>query len=246
VPATAVQDWTSTTTTTATPATLSLNFGTAATAGTTLLVAVNSDATVATPAGYTSLVSSVHNAGCYLFGKIAAGGETGVTVTPSVAASTCLAIAEIANLSGAAITNRLDQTASAGASSGSFTWSTGTTGTTTLADEYAVAVWGYTAATTTGTDFTTGGGGKWINQTNGFTELLDIGTTKATGTNVGLCLAVRDLSATGAIESTATELNSQATPCETWVATFKAAAIVPVSPRPIRVYSQAVNRAGNY
>lgn len=246
MPATAVQDWTSTTTTTTTPASLAITLGAAATAGNTLLVAVNSDATVTTPAGYTSLVSSVHNAGCYLFGKVATGGETGVTVSPTVSASTCVAIAEIGNLSGAAITNRLDQTASAGASSGSFTWSTGTTATTAQADEYAVAVWGYTAATTTGTDFTNGGGNKWINQTNSYAEKLDVGTTKAAGTNVGLCIAVRDLSATGAAESTATELNNQATPCETLIATFKASAAVATPPRPVRVYSQATNRAGNY
>jgi len=224
VPATAVQDWTSTTTTTTTPATCTLTFGSAATAGTTLLVAVNSDATVGTPSGYTSLVSSIHNAGCYLFGKVAAGGETSVTVTPSVSASTCVAMAEIGNLSGAAIANRLDVSTSNGAASAAFTWSTGTTGTTAQADEYAVAVWGYSAAVGTGSDFTTGGGNKWINQTNGFTEKLDVGTTKAVNTNVGLCIAVKDLSSTGTVESTVTELNSQATPAETLIATFKASA----------------------
>jgi hypothetical protein len=226
MPATMVQDWTSANTgATASPANVTVNLGATATAGNTLLVVVNSDATVNTPSGYTPLVSSIHNAGCYLFGKVAAGSETGVTATPTTAASTCVAIAEIGNLTGAAIANRLDVTASAGSSTGSATWSTGTTGTTAQADEYAVAVWGYTASVGVGSDFTNGGGNKWINHTNSFVEKLDIGTSKASATNVGICIAVKDLSATGTVESTVTELNSQGTPCETLIATFKAAGV---------------------
>src|ERR1044072_4583327 len=158
--ATVVQDWVSNTNGTAATTSVTVNLGATATSGNTLIVAVNSDNTVTTPSGYTSLVSSVHNAGCYLFAKIAAGTETGVTVSPSASASTCVAITEIAGLTGATIANRLDQSTSNGSSSSSGTRSTGTTGTTSQADEYAVAVWGYSAGTGNPA-FTAGGGNKW-------------------------------------------------------------------------------------
>lgn len=224
VPATVVQDWVSATTgSAASPASLTVNLGVTATAGNTLLVAVTSDATVSTPTGYTSLVSSIHNAGCYLFGKVSAGSETGVTVTPAVAASTSVAIAEIGGLSGATIANQLDQTVSNGTSTGQNTRSTGTTGTTSQADEYAVAVWGYTASVTVA-DFTAGGDSKWISQSNSFVEKVDVGTTKTSGTNVGVCVGVLALAATGTVESTAALLNTRSVPAESLAATFKVAA----------------------
>lgn len=225
--ATVVQDWVSATTgSAASPSNVSVllgGSGTPATADNTLIVAVNSDATVGTPAGYTPIVSSIHNAGCYLFAKIAAGGETGVTVTPAVAASTSVAIAEFGNLTGATIAARVDATASGGSSTGQNTRSTGTTGGTVQADELAVAVWGYSASTAP-TDFAAGGGNKWVSQTNSFTEKIDTGTTKTSGTNVGLCVAVKDLSATGTVESTGTLLNANSVPGESLIATFKASA----------------------
>lgn len=227
MPATVVQDWASATTgTTASPANATVQLsgtGTPATAGNLLLVAVNSDATVATPSGYTLIASSIHNAGCYLYGKVAAGGETGVTVTPNVAASTSVAIAEIGNLSGATVANILDKTASNGTGTGQNTRSTGTTAGTVQADEYAVAVWGYSANTASfPADFGSGGNNKWSAQTNSFTEKIDVGTTKSSATNVGLCIAVKDLSSTGTVESTATVINSNSIPAESLLATFKA------------------------
>jgi hypothetical protein len=224
VPATVVQDWVAATTgSAASPASASVNLGATATAGNTLLVAVTSDATVSTPPGYAPLASSIHNAGCYLFGKVAAGSETGVTVTPSVAASTSVAIAELGGLSGATIANRLDQAVGNGSGTGQNTRSTGTTGTTAQADEYAVAVWGYSASVAVA-DFTAGGGGKWVGESNGFVEKVDAGTTKTAGTNVGVCVAVLALAAVGTAESTATLLNSRSVPAESLIATFKVAA----------------------
>lgn len=230
MPATAVQDWVSADTgTTAGPTTVTVNLGVTATASNVLLVAVNSDATVNTPAGYTSLVSSIHNAGCYLFGKVAAGSETGVTVTPTVAASTCVAIAEIGGLLAAVIASILDKTASGGSSTGANTRSTGTTAGTVQADEYAVAVWGYSATVGAGgvPNFITGGSNKWSGQTNSFVEKVDAGTTKTSGTNVGLCIAVKDLGSTGTVESTATAISTDTPPAESIVATFKVAAVAP-------------------
>lgn len=221
MPATVVQDWVSVDTgDTASPTSATVDLGVAATAGNTLLVAVNADFTVSAPSGYTQLASSVHNAGCYLFGKIAAGGETGVTVTPDSAVSMGVAIAEIGGLSGATITDQLDQVATGGSSSGATTRSTGTTGTTAQDDEYAVAVWGYSAGQGT---YAGGGGDKWSGQTNGFVEKLDVGSTKLTGTNAGLCVAAANLSAAGTVESTAST-GAVSTPAESMVATFKVAA----------------------
>lgn len=55
----------------------------AASAGDLLVVGVNSDTTVTTPSGYTAAQTDVGNQGCYVFYKVAAGGETAVTITTS-------------------------------------------------------------------------------------------------------------------------------------------------------------------
>src|SRR6476469_7360239 len=212
-----VQDWTFADTGTATsPANVTLTLGGATTAGNKLLMAVNSDATVATPAGWTLIVSSIHNAGCYLFAKKTLGGETAFTVTPGSAASTCVGVAEYDGFIGATIATAQDQTQTNGSATGAATRSTGTTATTTLADEYAIAIWGYSASQVI---YVNGGANKCSAQTNSFVEKGDVGTTKTTGTNVGLCVAVKTLTATGTAESTATTANSP--PAESVIATFK-------------------------
>lgn len=221
--ATIVQAWTFATSGAGTPATQSVNLpGGAATAGNTLLVAATGDATIATPSGYTSVQSSVHNAGMYLFAKIADGSETGVTVTPSVSAAVCVGIAEIGNLTGALITDRIDQTATNGTSSGVASRSTGTTGTTAQNDEYAVALIGYSASQVV---LPNGGSNQLASFSNSFAEVSggDVGTTKGTGTNVGLCVATKDLSATGTVETTGTYATIVSS-TEALVATFKVAA----------------------
>jgi hypothetical protein len=222
-----VQDWVFADTGTATsPTNVTVNLGVAATAGTTLLAAVNSDATVSTPSGWTLIASSIHNAGCYLFAKLAAGGETGITVTPDVAAATCVGIVELTGMSGANIAAQTDVTATNGSAAGSTTRSTGTTATSTSADEYAVALWGYSASQGI---YPAGGANKWSGQTNSFTEKGDQGTTKSTGTNVGLCVAVRVLTSTVTVESTA-GTGSDAPPSESLVATFRILASSDLTP----------------
>jgi len=216
-----VQDWVFADTADTTPASVSVNLGLAATAGTTLLVAVNSDATVNTPSGWTLVVSSIHFAGCYLFAKIAAGGETGVTATPTSSASTCVGIAEVSGFVGANVAAQTDQTVSNGSSSGASTRSTGTTAATQQNDEYAVAVWGYSSSQTI---YASGGANKWTGQTNSFVEKGDQGTVKASGTNVGLCVAVKILTATGAVESTASTA-PDAPPSESLAATFRSVGV---------------------
>lgn len=214
---TVVQDWvTNDTGSNTSPANVSVSLGATATALNTLLVVVNSDATVATPSGYTLIESSIHNAGCYIFGKISNGSETGVTITPNVNASTCVAMAEFSGMTGASIASQVDQTASNGSASIVGTRSTGTTSATTQNDEYVLGIWGYTADQAI---FAGGGGNKWLSQTNSFVEKVDIGTTKSTGTNVGICLASIIFSTTGAAESTAT--STLATAAESMIVTFK-------------------------
>jgi hypothetical protein len=53
----------------------------AAVAGDLLIFGVNSDTTVSTPSGYTLATSDVAHMGAYVFYKVAAGGETTVTLT---------------------------------------------------------------------------------------------------------------------------------------------------------------------
>lgn len=57
--------------------------GGAASSGDLLLVAIGSNTVVSTPSGYAADVSDVNASGTYIFRKVAAGGETGVTVTTS-------------------------------------------------------------------------------------------------------------------------------------------------------------------
>jgi len=129
-------------------------------------------------------------------------------------------LSSTAALTGTLITDRLDKKLRAnGSSSGSNTRSTGTTATTSQATELAVALLGYSANAGCSTQWRQTTPGPAL--TNSFTETLDVGTTKASGTNVGLLVAVRDLSATGAIETTGTMSASVIAQAESLVATFQ-------------------------
>jgi hypothetical protein len=120
-------------------ASLALTFAAAATAGNLLVVGCASDATVATPAGWTLAVADVNVMGCYLFFKVAAGGETAVSLVPSVTDNIGAAMAEYAGTTA----TPLDVTAHTGTtgSSGS-TIGTGTTAATAQATELVVVVYG--------------------------------------------------------------------------------------------------------
>jgi hypothetical protein len=122
------------------PASLDVVLGAGATAGNLIVIAANSDATLTPPAGFATAASAVSAQGCYCFWKIAAGGETTLTVTPSVGRPMALVAAEY---SGIAV-SPVDQTASNSATGSSTAGpvSAGTTGTTLQAVELAIAVTG--------------------------------------------------------------------------------------------------------
>lgn len=181
---------------TTTPSSLDATLPGAPTSGNTLLLAVSSDATVATPSGWTKDREQVNNNGHYLFRKVATGAETSVTVTPSVGASTAWVYIE---LSGVATDDPLAGTTSTGSGSGSDTRNTGSTGTTTGAA-------GGIAVATFGLSLGSAGTGTTDTYNNSFTEVsgADTVTTKVSGTNVSCSMATRAVEADAAFACTAT------------------------------------------
>lgn len=183
---------------TGTPSSYSVTLGVATTGGAVLIICV-SDATVATPSGFVLDASQVNNNGHYVFRKASSTGETGWTLTPGASAAGTWYVAEIAGLTGGP-----DRTSTAGSGTSSPTpRSTGTTLATTVADELALASWGSSSVVNPAVSASA--------QTNGFVErIADRLTTKASGTNVGLSVASKTLTATGTVETTATPSGSAA------------------------------------
>lgn len=176
-----------------TPSSYSVTLPVATTAGNSVVIICTSDATVSTPAGFTLDKSQINNNGHYTFRKTTAGAETGWTLTPSVAAAGCWYAVEIAGL----VSSPVDVTASTGSVTGDATRSTGTTSSTTQPLTVAFASWGSSAATNPAPLHS--------GQTNSFFERInDRATTKTSGTNIGLSVAAKVLTAAGTVESTAT------------------------------------------
>jgi hypothetical protein len=225
VPVTVVQQWNAVTSTTTTPASIVVPLLTgAAVAGNLLLLAANADDVIGLPTGYTQITNSIHNAGCYLWAKIAAGGEVSATVVPNAGASICGAIAEIGGVVGGTVAATVDKTATNGTSSGVSSLSSGTTAALAQTDEYSVAVFGYSASQG---QLAGGGNSKWDGPpvlTNSYSKIVDVGTTKVVNTNVGLAVAIFNTSALTAQETTGTHTASGGYPSEALIATFKAAA----------------------
>ncbi|WP_156027808.1 hypothetical protein [Candidatus Solirubrobacter pratensis] len=153
--------------------------------------------------GWSLADSSIGGTGLYLWYKIAGSSESStVTIAPSVAASAELVVMQF---TGNATSGVLDQTAHA---SGGAT--TGTTAATAQNDELAVAAVGMTAV----------GGTISATWTNGFTA-NPATTVAAVGTNgTGIHVALRSLTSTGTVTSTATP--SEGSAVGGLVATFKA------------------------
>lgn len=172
------------------PATLDATLGGTPIAGDTLLLVVCSDATVNTPAGWTLDVSAVATNGLYIYRKTSAGTESTVTITPSVAAATNWWYGEYEGLDATPLLASSSSTGSATTTSptGATAFTSGATG------GLAIAAFGssrFSAVTASG-------------YTNGFTELADLGTTKASGTNVSLAVATALANTDGSFSSTAT------------------------------------------
>jgi hypothetical protein len=191
-PAWSVLQETTGTTGTTTPTSYSVTLPSATTGGSVIII-VNSDATVSTPAGFVvDGTPQVFNNGHYVFRKASSTGETSWTVSPTGAASGVWWVAEITGLP-----SGLDKTSGTGSSTSAATRSTGTTTTTASANELAIASFGGSQAVNPPVTFS--------GETNGFTErVTDATTTKTSGTNVSLAVASKVLSATGTVESTAT------------------------------------------
>lgn len=186
-----------------------------ATAGNLILVAGNSDATLSTPSGFTAGPNVVYAAGFYLFYKVAAGGETTVTLTPSVNRTVAGGILEY---SGIAASSPLDATASA-SNTGSSTAgpvTAGSTGTTAQSVELVIALTGPHS-------FPDSAGPNSPSWTNSYTNRVSTATSFATGSqNCALFVAELVVSSTGA-QSTSTSWTNSAQDWAAIVATFKGA-----------------------
>lgn len=112
---------------------------TGATAGNLLLVAANSDATLTAPSGFSLAESEVSTAGLYLWWKIAAGGETTFTVTPSVSDTVAMVALEYSGIAASPVDVTADDSA-VGSTVGPVT--AGATATTAQAVELVIAVTG--------------------------------------------------------------------------------------------------------
>lgn len=176
---------------------LAVNFA-APTAGNLLVGVANSDATIATPSGWTLYDSAVSNQGTYLFYRIAVGDETSVSFVPSVADTVAGAVLEYPQItaSPADVSAHDNRT-----SSSNVTALTGTTGVIAQATELVVVVAGphsYSAgvAPTSPT---------WVTATNRISQATVHGTGPI---NVALFVGDYTTSATGTQSETCTWTNS--------------------------------------
>lgn len=193
------------------PATYPVTLSSPTTNGNYVVIVVVSDATVGTPSGFTLDRNHVASNGHYVFSKATTGGETVFTVTPNVSAAGVWYVAEISGLSA----SPLDQATSTGAGTTAPTRSTGTTGTTAQADEIAIASFGSSVV---------GSATTWGAQTNSYSERITDQVTTTGGSNVGLAVASRVLSATGTTECTATVDGGGSTKSTGIVVTYRVAA----------------------
>ncbi len=161
--------------------------------GNQVFIVVVSDATVATPSGFTVDRSQVNNNGHYVFRKASVAETASWTVDPGGSSSTVIWVAEVSGLD---LASGIDQTTSTGSGSDVTERSTGTTGTTDTADEWLLASIGISdndqSALPLGID-------SWDNS---FVEEATGSTSKVADTNVGLEVALRTVSATATYETT--------------------------------------------
>jgi hypothetical protein len=174
---------------------LVVTLGSPPTAGNLLVAACNSDATVATPAGFTLAVSAVSGQGLYIFYRVVQSGDgSSVTFAPNVADSCAGGVLEYSGLTA----TPLDQTASNTTGSSASSLATGTTGTTSQADELIIVVVGPHA----------GNNHPWVLQSwsAGYTSQIEEPNGLATvGSASSAChIGDRIVSATGTYSATGT------------------------------------------
>jgi hypothetical protein len=163
-----------------------------ATAGNQILLAVASDATVATPSGFSLVKDRVNVNGLYLWAKIAAGGEQNISTTPGGTVASAWWVCETNGLALPALQTASTDTSPAGAGTGSTATTAATSGAT---NGLAVAVFGSTS--------TSGATRSASSMTNSFVEQADSCTTTA-GNNLQIAVGFLTPSADGTFESTVT------------------------------------------
>jgi hypothetical protein len=123
----------------ASTASLSVTLDAPPTPGNFLVACCNSDATVATPAGFEVAVSAVNFSGLYIFYRVVQSGDSAtVTFTPSVSDSVAAGVIEYSGLTA----TPLDKTASNTTTSSATSLFTGSAGATSQANELIIVVVG--------------------------------------------------------------------------------------------------------
>jgi len=184
-----------------------------ATAGNLLLVAANSDATLTTPSGFSLAASKVSTAGLYLWWKIAAGGETTFTTSPSVSDTVAIAALEYSGIASSPVDVSASD-ASVGATAGPVT--AGATASTAQATELVIALTGPHSFPDTGIPASP----TW---TNGYTTRASTGSSHATNSiNVALFVGELVVSSVG-VQSTSSSWTNGANDWGALIVTFKGA-----------------------
>jgi len=223
--------------TAATPATIT--FDNPVAAGNTIVAIYGGDDYVTSgnrPSGYSEPTGGRQETflGHYVWYKTAAGGETTINATPNAAAFYTMIALE---LSGVGTLNVSNGTLNA---TGANTMTTPTV-TPTAGARFAVA----TIGGSLNANFNTGMG----NWTGSFNEAADVATSLASGSRDNIGAASLSYSADGVtgISATATWDGALSPQSRTGIIlVFNEAAAVVTNPRPVRMVSQAMNRAANY
>lgn len=176
-------------------------------AGNILIIGVVSDTTVSPlpPTGYTTVASAVDFSGTYMFWKVSNGTESTITIALSTNASCCISVLEYTGLT------TLDVATSA-TGQGTATVGTGTTATTTAANELIVSLAGLSNGGTTPPTVTS-----W---NNSMVSQLS-GQSSGIGTPVNIDMAVKTVSATATFTATATLSVAGSADNSGIIATFK-------------------------
>lgn len=193
-------------------ASLAVTLTSAPTAGNTLIACCNSDATIATPAGFTLAVSAVSGQGLYIFVRdVQAGDSATVTFTPSVSDAVAGGVLEYSGLTA----TPLDKVASNTTNSAATAIATGTTGITAQADELLIVVVGPHA----------GNGHPWVlsSWTAGYTSQIEEPEGLNGASSAACHIGDRIVTATGTYSATGT-WTPASSDAGAAIATFKIAA----------------------
>lgn len=168
---------------------------TVAGAGRYVVIIVSCDDVVDAPPGFVVDEDQVNNAGHYVFRADAPAGADTWTVEPGSGGAASWYVAELDELDPDDPRDTNAHTSQGTGASGS-TWSTGTTGTPTQDDLHMIA--SFSMSVSGETDVTATG------FTNDFIGVADEFTGKASGTDIGLYVAAKQISAAAAQECTVT------------------------------------------